>query len=242
MKASDILRANLNQPPHTPQRSGNSGLDDGQWSNVATPGSAYDSHDSSSSTPASKNNKMRSESKLRSGWGGDDTGEPDTADIGSAAASKSVRFTPSVVGGESSTAGSPPQIVRDLGQSAAISPSGLPYVTPLPGSAGTSPEGPNVHVAPSETSPIAPSAPSLTPPRRSPPQLSPPSVPAAQHWAPAAHPPPPAPSVPQPPPDLTPQVIARAQKHCRFAISALDYEDAAQAIKELRAALAVLGG
>jgi vacuolar protein sorting-associated protein VTA1 len=44
------------------------------------------------------------------------------------------------------------------------------------------------------------------------------------------------------PPDLTPQLIAKAQKHCRFAISALDYEDADQARKELRAALAVLEG
>jgi len=42
--------------------------------------------------------------------------------------------------------------------------------------------------------------------------------------------------------ELSPSVIAKAQKHCRFAISALDYEDAAQARKELRAALAVLGG
>ena len=43
------------------------------------------------------------------------------------------------------------------------------------------------------------------------------------------------------PAELTPQVIARAQKHCRFAISALDYEDAEQAIKELRQALRMLG-
>ncbi|KAJ3829837.1 DUF605-domain-containing protein [Lentinula raphanica] len=42
--------------------------------------------------------------------------------------------------------------------------------------------------------------------------------------------------------ELTPAVIAKAQKHCRFAISALDYEDAEQARKELRAALATLGG
>lgn len=42
--------------------------------------------------------------------------------------------------------------------------------------------------------------------------------------------------------ELTPAVIAKAQKHCRFAISALDYEDAEQARKELRSALAVLGG
>jgi vacuolar protein sorting-associated protein VTA1 len=41
--------------------------------------------------------------------------------------------------------------------------------------------------------------------------------------------------------ELTPSVIAKAQKHCRFAISALDYEDAEQARKELRMALALLG-
>jgi vacuolar protein sorting-associated protein VTA1 len=50
---------------------------------------------------------------------------------------------------------------------------------------------------------------------------------------------------PPPPPvalELTPNLIAKAQKHCRFAISALDYEDGEQARKELRAALALLGG
>lgn len=47
---------------------------------------------------------------------------------------------------------------------------------------------------------------------------------------------------PVPPVELTPQVIARIQKHCKFAISALDYEDAAQARKELREALRMLGG
>lgn len=41
--------------------------------------------------------------------------------------------------------------------------------------------------------------------------------------------------------ELTPAVVAKAQKHCRFAISALDYEDAEQAKKELRAALTALG-
>jgi vacuolar protein sorting-associated protein VTA1 len=42
--------------------------------------------------------------------------------------------------------------------------------------------------------------------------------------------------------ELTPGLIAKAQKHCRFAISSLDYEDAEQARKELRAALTLLGG
>jgi len=57
----------------------------------------------------------------------------------------------------------------------------------------------------------------------------------------------PAPSAPplietSAPVELTPSQIAKTQKHCRFAISALDYEDAEQARKELRAALAILGG
>ncbi|EIN13951.1 DUF605-domain-containing protein [Punctularia strigosozonata HHB-11173 SS5] len=43
------------------------------------------------------------------------------------------------------------------------------------------------------------------------------------------------------PPTLSPAEMARAQKHCRFAISALDYEDVEQARKELRAALSLLG-
>ncbi|KAJ7786487.1 Vta1 like-domain-containing protein [Mycena metata] len=53
--------------------------------------------------------------------------------------------------------------------------------------------------------------------------------------------PPPPPQL-EPEVELTPSIIAKAQKHCRFAISALDYEDAEQARRELRAALAVLGG
>ncbi|KAH9937210.1 Vta1 like-domain-containing protein [Fomitopsis serialis] len=44
------------------------------------------------------------------------------------------------------------------------------------------------------------------------------------------------------PVELTPVVIARAQRHCKFAVSALDYEDAEQARKELRTALRLLGG
>lgn len=43
------------------------------------------------------------------------------------------------------------------------------------------------------------------------------------------------------PAGLTNAIIAKVQKHCRFAISSLDYEDEDQAKKELRAALALLG-
>jgi vacuolar protein sorting-associated protein VTA1 len=44
------------------------------------------------------------------------------------------------------------------------------------------------------------------------------------------------------PVELTPERITKAQRHARFAISALDYEDSEQAKKELRTALAILGG
>lgn len=43
------------------------------------------------------------------------------------------------------------------------------------------------------------------------------------------------------PVELSPALIAKAQKHCRYAISALEYEDPEQARKELHAALAILG-
>ncbi|KAF8899040.1 Vta1 like-domain-containing protein [Infundibulicybe gibba] len=91
--------------------------------------------------------------------------------------------------------------------------------------------------------PLLPTAPPLLP---SPPP--PPHVPLHAYEAPHPHPPShyaPLPPPPPPPPAeiaLTPAVIAKAQKHCRFAISALDYEDAEQARKELRAALLTLGG
>lgn len=50
------------------------------------------------------------------------------------------------------------------------------------------------------------------------------------------------PTVPAPPPQLTPKQIAQAQKHCRYAISALDYEDFERAKKDLLDALKIIGG
>ncbi|KIK70690.1 hypothetical protein GYMLUDRAFT_32731 [Collybiopsis luxurians FD-317 M1] len=70
-----------------------------------------------------------------------------------------------------------------------------------------------------------------------------PTLPSATSYNAHPHPSPPAPASIMPQQvELNPSVIAKAQKHCRFAISALDYEDAEQAKKELRAALAILGG
>jgi vacuolar protein sorting-associated protein VTA1 len=78
---------------------------------------------------------------------------------------------------------------------------------------------------------LYPSAPPLPPP-----------PPAPYVRVPVPVPPPPTLLEMAPPAELTPGLIAKTQKHCRFAISALDYEDAEQARKELRAALAILGG
>ena len=65
--------------------------------------------------------------------------------------------------------------------------------------------------------------------------------PSAVYSRSRAPPPPPVP-IQEDPVELTPGIITKAQKHCRFAISALNYDDAEQARKELRAALTLLGG
>jgi vacuolar protein sorting-associated protein VTA1 len=97
---------------------------------------------------------------------------------------------------------------------------------------------------PSSPTHLVPSSPPPTTPHlaggpyaSAPPLPPPPPVPYVH----IQRPPPPPPET-SPPPELTPGLISEAQKHCRFAISALDYEDAEQARKELRAALAILGG
>jgi vacuolar protein sorting-associated protein VTA1 len=45
----------------------------------------------------------------------------------------------------------------------------------------------------------------------------------------------------QPPVEIDEQAIMKAQKHARFAISALNFEDVPTAVKELRGALMTLG-
>jgi vacuolar protein sorting-associated protein VTA1 len=108
-------------------------------------------------------------------------------------------------------------------------------LTPSPTTQAQSPTSPT-HFVPSDSPPSTASYlagdpyPSALP-------LPPPSVSYVQ-----VPPPPPHLLDSSPPPELTPGLIAKTQKHCRFAISALDYEDAEQARKELRAALAILGG
>lgn len=338
---SDIARAN-NFDPQTPPRSGRGdflGVDAGEstpgnWSTVATPGTAretpsvWDDTDAprrlgvlpEPDSPMARKGKNRAEPRSGSGNSGSSvevrprkawvsgelenaTGmgdEPFTYDgNGNANAmalglnlKKAVHFTPSVVGGLSSTSGTPPVSpgwVEPSGPpkrspSTSLSSSGpLPnlnpthplispqrYTTDLP--AGFIPDGPpsdghigwvgggGINIPPSQQPDIilpkfTPNANDVSSSRPQPPTIyapPPPPVPSPPYNPPAApiptrvyfqsQPQPPPPPPPAPEIELTPVTIAKAQKHCRFAISALDYEDAEQARKELRAALAVLGG
>lgn len=167
---------------------------------------------------------------------------------------KKVHFTPSVTGGltPSTTAGE----IDPFASASAHPPPDPQYQfeheqTPSAPPLDTSPVLPPGFV-PSPVQPPPPSLPSGPPPIVQPPPpplpiLSYLTQPQPQSHIPAAVIPPPGvlsmdATVTQTPEDLTPQVIARVQKHCKFAISALDYEDAEQARKELRAALRMLGG
>ena len=95
------------------------------------------------------------------------------------------------------------------------------------------PQAPGPSWGESSLSPQPPAPPALHPtPRFVTPHLAPSHGNHYNHYAPPR---------PASPPQLTPTQVSRIQKHCRFAISALDYEDAETARKELRAALAMLG-
>ncbi len=221
----------------------------GGWSTAATPGSPavfrFDEADKQSTTPTTR----AWVSEELEGVTGDhpelalpvDGGED--SPISSIGGQKQVRFSPTVVDGPSSpTFGEDIQGPVDVGDPR-VSPRGS---LSLPSAPSFFP-GHGVQIPPS-----APSLPPLPPPveynfheSQSPSyRAPPPQVPYSPIPPPirAIHPVPEAATITQAPPvELTPQVIARIQKHCKFAISALDYEDAAQARKELRAALKMLG-
>ncbi|KAJ7619189.1 Vta1 like-domain-containing protein [Mycena polygramma] len=243
----------------------------GSWSTAATPGTAGNPETFEpplSPTAQKGKGKERSGSDGSSGDGQGglllkpdglgDTNRPASTENGK----KSVHFTPSVVGGLSSTDGSPPvsptypsaphKLWQDSNGSVPHNGTGPLGFVPDPNPPVFAP-GP--HQPPfDESSPLGygglqPSAPPLPPAPGvvygSAPPL-PPHIPTPVVPPPPTFVTPPALLSPPPPPppevELTPSVIAKAQKHCRFAISALDYEDAEQARRELRAALAVLGG
>lgn len=155
---------------------------------------------------------------------------------------KNVHFTPSTVGSPPPLP--PPPLSGSSSPKEYMGPSSIyaPPQFPIP------PSSVNYPTPPSPTHPPATST-HVVPPSASPPRnyiYSPPPLNQTSHTRvsgrrinPLAPPVPPAPAAEV---ELTPGLIAKAQKHCRFAISSLDYEDAEQARKELRAALTLLGG
>lgn len=126
-------------------------------------------------------------------------------------------------------------------------------VTPVPETHQTSDlPVPQAHVAfdpPAFPSAVFPSAPALPPQQPHPPHphappAPPPTRSAAPTSAPARAPPPAAAPAAPPRPrrdEYDPMEVAQMQKHCRWAISALNYDDFETARKELRLALAMLG-
>ena len=226
----------------------------GSWSTAATPGSPRNLfstvsdtfyHDPESPSAAkAQRDKKRTGSGSSSGSGSGSTasigpkgGRRSSVSSGSPNGKKSVHFTPSVSGGLSSTDGSAPSspaseirhvLPEDIYAPTVHTPSTI-YHEPQPSTPPLPPNLSNIYVSPAPP-PAVPPAPQ--PSTYSPNSIYAPSGPAFS-----------SPSIPQAEPViLTPAIIAKAQKHCRFAISSLDYEDAEQARKELRAALSALGG
>ena len=99
---------------------------------------------------------------------------------------------------------------------------------------------------PAENTPARPSQPqlpSLPPQQPSVPVLPSRPLPLPKTSAPPSAPPAAAPDEWQPAPaNLDPTAIAASQKHAKWAISALNYEDVETAKKELRLALQLIGG
>ncbi|KAI0652112.1 Vta1 like-domain-containing protein [Trametes meyenii] len=209
------------QPPQSP----------GSWSTVATPGSpnfGLDDASSSTTTPAGSAKRRAFVSDELEGKTDD---EIDAESSSPASGGKSVRFTPSVVGGLSPLDGVPAEgwPTEDPFSVRVVVNSPSPPKSP----SATLPQASSKSNSPSTVPPPLPRQPAVPPARQSPP---------GGHRSPALYQDPAIATVTTTPPELTPQVVTRVQKHCRYAISALDYEDAEQAIKELRAALRMLGG
>ncbi|KAF7799279.1 hypothetical protein EIP86_010511 [Pleurotus ostreatoroseus] len=141
--------------------------------------------------------------------------------------------------------------IHDLSQPPEL-PSTPSFILPSVPSA-PSPSQPSAQLPPPPSAPYFPPSspspppsapqppPSLPPPPSQPPKLSAPP-PTFSRPTPRTAAPPPPPADPEPEPVLAPATVARIQKHCKFAISALDYEDVDTARKELRQALQMLGG
>lgn len=259
MSPEDITRANLLHPPRHDDES----LSPGRWSTTATPG--FDLAQDSSSVSLDQANNWHETplngrgSQLRQAWVSTDV-EGATSDeelvrdpLLNGSSPSQVPFLP--FASESRPAvfesSSPPKerpviytpTTREYVPPVPPPPTILPSISPPRGSPPqTRARGPSIssQELPLGFVPSSPVPPPMIPPPPMP-TIYVPSSPLRKTL------PPPSPTlIPTPLPlndfQLTPTIIAKTQKHCRFAISSLDYEDAEQARKELRAALALLGG
>lgn len=257
MSPDDIARANrLHSPRHDDDT-----LSPGRWSTTATPGLDFARDSSSVNLENNYETPLdgRGGSKLRQAWvstdmeGKTSDEEPVRDPVLSGTSPIPVPFSSFAGELSQNESSSPPKEERVI----------YTHVSPIPPRPDSLPSSSPPRRSPPQASARGPSVPSqehmelppgfvpLSPippppimfPVGSPPPMSaifapssPPRVVAPSPPAPVA-----VPSLPREF-ELTSAIIAKAQKHCRFAISSLDYEDAEQARKELRAALALLGG
>lgn len=228
-------------PPLPPQSPGN-------WSTIATPGTpGFHLQDGINYASLPGGVPPGSGGRTRKAYVSGELEGKSEEDIDAeitppASAERSVHFSPSVVGGlETPGLGGPEE--DPFSVQVVVNPSiqPQPSAPPFEGhpAYSSAPEYPYA-AGPQPSSQSVPSAWPVRPP--------PPTMPSPS--ASNTHPPPvtsPASDIATStititPAELTPQVVSRVQKHCKYAISALDYEDAEQAIKELRTALRMLGG
>lgn len=257
---ADIARANYVPILLGHDKHDNEALSPGRWSTTATPGfdvirtPGLDGVDDAAGSSDSLNNwhehvvdpltqatALASGSSPRTAWVSTDDEPVEDTPLGRGR----VRFSLDTPGGSSPPKhASPPFPTQEISPSHRLSdlppgfiPTGaLPY-SPTAGSATLgSPRavGPSLVMSPPppQVSHFAPTFDSMA---------------SAQPFVSSIAPPPTTDPIhvpAYPPPrgvELTPKLVAKAQKHCRFAISALDYEDTQHAIRELKAALETLG-
>ena len=236
MSPSDLARAN-NLPIQRGAKHDDETLTSGQWSTTATPG--YDlAHEHGLEPSISRTAWVSSEME---GVPSDEETKRDPRLNAKRPREKSPRKVQFLNNTETITppSSSPPRVYAAQQRASSTSPprgrsdrsiSPQDTVTDLP--PGFVPSGPPIPPSVGEYTPVfgTDSLPSVPPPP-SPTMLfasSPPMSHPSMHTS--------------PPFELTPSIIAKAQKHCRFAVSSLDYEDVEQARKELRTALGLLGG
>ncbi|KAF8560045.1 DUF605-domain-containing protein [Imleria badia] len=264
MSPADIARANR-LPIHPGEdKHDNEALSPGRWSTTATPGfdlaraPGLEGVDSTAGSSESLNNwhehvidpvtraaAQATHSNLRTAWVStemEDAASDDEPVVDTGLSRGRVHFSFDTPGGSSPPKrASPPFPAQDLSSPPprlvdlppGFVPTGASSYAPAAASAAF---GSPSFVVPSLASHIPHSVPAFPAPNV---HSSPPvSLIASPLMTETIH-------VPAYPPprevELTPKLIAKAQKHCKFAISALDYEDPQHAITELKAALETLG-